>query len=286
MSRKHAFTSSFLPSLLALLAGSGCDPALGDDGAEMTATDTAGPDGADDDAADDDAGDDDGGLDETGGADDGAPDPGPEPGGDPGFDNDPGQAFGALDGMVFTCSEGVEDAYYNVVFEAGVITVIDPEGATVGQGTYTVDDAGITLSVPDLGFQETSVAHEIELDVVATFKTPSFFCHAVALDADPAAMTTILKCPDIRYIPSVSFEHHEFHFATDGSVRRRKWVELLGANDTLYSQSWGIYVELGDRVFMFFGGSKEVRFQVGTKGQGGLYIDDLEPEAGPCTDNF
>lgn len=273
MSRTHAFTSSFFATLVALVATSGCDPAMGDDDAAMSATDAAGPD-------------DEGGLDETGGADDGTPEPGPEPGEDPGFDNDPDQAFGALDGMMFTCSEGVEDAYYNVVFEAGGISVIDPEGVTVGQGTYTVDGAGITMSVPDLGFQETSVAHEIELDVVATFTTPSFFCHAIALDVSPSATTTILKCPDIRYIPRVSYEHHEFHFSTDASVRRRAWVELLGANDTLYSEQWGIYVEIGDRVFMFFGGSKEVRFQTGTIGPDGLYVDGLEPEAGPCTDDF
>lgn len=256
-----------LLTTLALLAIAGCDPGPAPD----MELDDDGMSDAGDDAQDD------GGT-PPAGDDDGEPEP---PTDDDAFDNAPAEAFGALDGMMFTCSEA-QDAYVQVVFDADALEVRDRDGVPIATGTYTVTGDGVTLSVPALGFAESSVAHEIELDVVATFTTPSLFCHAIALDVSPDATSTITKCPDIRYIPGTSYEHHELHFWTDGSVKRRGWVELLDVSDTLYSEAWGIYLQVGDRVFMFFGDAKEQRLLTGTVDDSGVYVDQWEPEAGPC----
>jgi hypothetical protein len=268
MTLQHA--ASLRPALLttfALLAIAGCDPAPVPD-MELGGDDMADAgDDAQDEGDEPPAGDDDG--------------DGGSPTDDDGFDDTPAEAFGALDGMMFTCSEA-QDAYVQVVFDADALEVRDRDGVPMATGTYTVTDDSVTISVPALGFEESSVAHEIELGVVATFTTPSLFCHAIALDVSPDATSTITKCPDIRYISGTSYEHHELHFWTDGSVKRRGWVELLDINDTLYSEAWGIYLQVGDRVFMFFGDAKEERLLTGTVGDSGVLVDQWEPEAGPC----
>ena len=211
---------------------------------------------------------------EDGDADDGAV---------PQFDNDPKQAAQALDGMQFVCS--VQDGvYYNVHFaQGGALYARDQDGYELS-GTYAAENGTITMSFPGAGFVESSVAMEIEADTLATFTTPSLFCHAIALQDVAVYESENVQCPSIKYIPETSWEDNQFHFGNDGGVKRRRWRELVAANDTLYSEMFGVYVSIGDWVIMMFGdGPDGERLLIGQVTSEGLYIDELDPERGPCT---
>lgn len=228
-----------------------------------------------DDGAGDDGGDD-------GSADDGGPDGGDGGGDVPQFDNDPNEVTKALAGMRFVCT-AQDGVYYNVRFRPdGVLYAKDQEDYEFG-GMYAAENGTITMSFPEAGFVESSVAMEIEADTLATFTTPSLFCHAIALQDVASDQTESVQCPSVKYIPETSWEDNQFHFANDGGVKRRRWRELVAANDTLYAEMFGIYVTVGDYVVMMFGdGPDGERLLIGQVTGDGLYIEQLEPERGAC----
>ena len=241
-------------------ADDGAEPAAADDGASAPGEPGADPDGP---AAD-------------GGDVPPAPDAAP-------FDNDAGAALGALDGMGYGCFDA-EGTFWNLYFDATTMRVRHDDG-TIFEGTYTTTDTAVSLSVPALGYAETSIDGEIELDHVARIVTPSLDCYAIYTDYDAGGGTEAARCPSIKYVPGVSWEDNEFVFGLGGDVQRRRWTELSGV-DTLYGERFGIYVTIGDRVFMYFAGEKAreegEQFFSGTLTDEGLYIDQLEPDKGPC----
>lgn len=233
-------------------------------------------DGGDEDAEADGADD----PDPTAGDDDAPTDPGTDA--EP-FDNDPAAAIGALQGMAYGCFDA-EGVFWNLYFDGSTFRARHDDGTSY-DGTYTSTDTAVSLSIPALGYAETSVDGEIELDHVARIVTPSLDCYAIYTNYDVGGATEAARCPSIKYVPGVSWEDNEFVFGEGGDVQRRRWTELSGV-DTLYSDRFGIYVTLGDRVFMYFAG-KEAReegeqFFSGTLTQEGLYVDQLEPDKGPC----
>jgi len=198
------------------------------------------------------------------------------------FENDTASSFASLEGMVFSCDYGDEDAAL-LSFVTGGALVVEIQDQVL-QGTFSVDGNSLAVTVLDLGYEETSTAEGIELDRVVAFQLPSMYCHAVATSQPAQIETEVLRCPSIRYIPTVAYEDNEFHLSNSGTVRWRHWDELLGANDTLYSNHYGIYVTIGDRIFMVFGDetNAEDQFLSGTISDSGILIDQLEPEKGAC----
>lgn len=201
------------------------------------------------------------------------------------FDNDPAQVVGALDGMTYVCRDA-DGLSFTVYFRPeGTLAAVDSEESET-QGTYDAVDGVVTMAFPEFGFSESSVALEIEADVLATFTTPSLFCHATALKSVGVSEYEegVVSCPSIKYIPEISWEKNEFQFGNDGGVKRRTWTELPAANDTLYSVTYGIYVQLDEAVVLMFGDSdvEAERLLTGVVTDDGLYIDQLEPERGAC----
>jgi hypothetical protein len=204
-----------------------------------------------------------------------------DPDADP-FDNDPQTALGALSGMWYACYAGQD--YYDLFFEAGDrLRIRDNDGAEA-LGSYSTSGSSLTVSVPDLAFTESSTDGWVELDALVQFSTPSLVCNAVALDHTQPADPLIVKCPSIKYVPEVGWEDNEFQFGLGGDVFRRRWTELSGANDTLYARIYGVYVRLGDQVYMVFPGVDDdtETYLTGTVTDEGLFIHELEPEKGAC----
>ena len=235
----------------------------------------------------------DGGEDEDDGVDDGSVGDDGGDGGDPGdggngddvpqFDNDPNEVTKALSGMRFVCTlqDGV---YYNIHFASGGVLYAKDQDDYELAGMYAAENGTITMSFPEADFVESSVSMEIEADTLATFTTPSLFCHAIALQDVASYQSESVSCPSVKYIPETSWEDNQFHFGNDGGVKRRRWRELVAANDTLYSEMFGIYVTVGDYVVMMFGdGPDDERLLIGQVTGDGLYIEQLEPERGACT---
>lgn len=248
-------------------------------------------------AADDDAENADGGADpaDGGSADDGSgDDPGSDdgpvnhdgPDSDDGFDN----AFDAvathLDGMTFYCNAGDAGGYNVTLQTGGDLHVAPDDGGALG-GRWDATGDTLTLEVPDTAFAESSIAHEIELGLLLTFRTPSLFCHAVALRPSTGEGSTTLGCPTIKYIPGVGYEDNQFILSGDGQARRRRWKELSGEfSDTLYTEMYGVWVLEGDALYMAFGDGNpdEERLLVGAVTNEGVLIEQLEPETGACTE--
>ncbi len=206
----------------------------------------------------------------------------PAPDAEP-FANDPSAALGGLQGMAYGCYD-VEGVFWNLYFDATTFRARHDDG-TIFDGTYTTSATAVSLSIPSLGYAETSVEGEIELDHVARIVTPSLDCYAIYTQHDAGGATESARCPSIKYVPGVSWQDNEFVFGEGGDVTRRRWNELSGV-DTLYSERFGIYVTLGDRVFMYFAGQEAredgEQFFSGTLTDQGLYVDQLEPDKGPC----
>ncbi|MBL4688824.1 MAG: hypothetical protein JKY37_29815 [Nannocystaceae bacterium] len=282
----------FAPLALGLVFG--CD-APNDDDFAQSAEDGTGD--GDDDAGDDDDADDGPTLDPVGDSgtsdpsdSDGPSDPDgptvPPPGDDSPFNNDFPVALDGLAGMAYGCT-AEPDLYYELTFQAGgVVEVVDQDDA-VTPGSYTTTASGLSVSFPSLGFEESTIQHVVELDVLAGFTTATLRCSAFSIDISATGQTDIVSCPNIHYIQGVGWESNEFHFGPGGYVRHRQWLELTQIPDTLYSATSGIYVTLGQQVYMVFAGKigtedEDEAFLTGTITEQGLFIDQLEPESGAC----
>ncbi len=271
---------------LAVLAPA-CDEAPEDAEAAQTDTDA---DADEDDSDPDDADDDDSSL-PTGpgtGSPDDPDDPGMPTPTEP-FSNSLPEAMSAMEGMVYGCT-GEDGIWAGLIFGANGSLQVDDGNGNFASGSYSANAGAVTLSVPELGFEESSVEHFVELDVLAGFTTPTLRCGATAIDHFSAGEQTVTDCPTINWISEVSYETNEFTFGSDGRVRHRNWLELLQVPDTLYTDAYGIYVQSGDAVYMVFANRLDTEdedhaFLTGTLTDEGLLIDQLEPESGACTES-
>lgn len=186
----------------------------------------------------------------------------------------------------FYCAAG-DKGYYLSLKSASLMQVSERVEQGQGEqmeGRYEFNGSQITLTLEEIGFQETSGEVESVNGFVVTFQTPSLKCHATGHNRAGAHAEAYFKCPSINYIPSVTYHDNAFQFYSDGSVKRRRWRELLQVPDTLYQETWGIYVITGSKVWMAFGDRKEERFLNATIGNGEqeLLVAELEPEKGAC----
>lgn len=264
-------SAGFASSLLALFVLAACDPSSDDAGKETASFpgDSMGPG---------DSSDSDGSREPT---EEGSDPAGTDEPDEPTFDNDAIEALKNLEGKWFVCD--VDGSDYDLFFLAEQRLLLrDPSDQEV-LGTYTVSNSSLTLSLPDIGFSETTSDGWVEFDHLVQFSGPGFQCNVVSLDHTASTDVTIVKCPSIKYIPEVGWEDNEFHFGEGNDVYRRRWKELSGVNDTLYGRIYGIYVIVGSRMFMVFPGNHDAEVYLsGTINDDGLYIDELEPEKGPC----
>jgi|GEM_PF-1875853 len=255
---------------LSLTGVSGCDAQEMPEEALEADTDADDSDGDEDDS-DPSAGDDDGGSSDW---DD--PAPGEEP-----FEDDPAAALGALAGMGYTCFDA-EDTRYNLLFNDDSVILRWDDGSTTA-GTYEAGADALTLTFPELGLVEGATEAAVALDALVYFETPSLQCGAFIFDHTVAEGVDIVTCPNIKYIPETSWEKNEFQFGNGGYVLRRSWTELPSVPDTLYSAKAGVYVTVGDRIYIVLPFEDEAeQWLTGTVTDEGLLIDQLEPEAGAC----
>lgn len=201
----------------------------------------------------------------------------------PAFENNPGSALDTMMGMGYACN-GADGLFYNLYFDGKALHARDEDGALL-DGSYTSTGQTLTLNFPDIGIEESATRLEIELDKVVRFVTPNLDCNAIYTEYNVGSASESARCPSIKYIPGVSWEDNEFVFGEGGDVKRRRWTELSGV-DTLYSERFGIYLRVDDKIFMYFAGQHAredgEQFYSGTLTDDGLYIDQLEPERGPC----
>ncbi len=282
----HARCSATLAAVLATTSLLGCDPDDGDANADTDAGTDAGTDAQDADEGSSTGGDDQdasgpggsadassGGSDTSGGIDD--PD-----GGSP-FEDDPEAALGALSGMAFRCYDDDDIRYTLLFWDDGVTVGFDDD--TTSEGSYDATTASLSLSFPELGFAEDAIDAAFALDALAYFETPSLRCGAIAFDHTEEGGTDVVSCPTIKYIPETSWETNEFQFGPGGYVLRRTWTELPAVPDTIYSARAGLYLRIGDHVYMVIPFEDEgERWLTGTVTEEGLFVDQLEPESGAC----
>jgi hypothetical protein len=199
----------------------------------------------------------------------------------PVFQNNPSDALSDLNGMWFACDLGSEE--YGLLFYADTVLASDYATGEETMGTYTATSNNLSISLPDWDFAEAATDDWVEMDVLVRFWTPNLDCYAVALDHTQPAEETVVQCPSVKYIEGVSWEDNHFHFGPGGDVKRRRWTELVGT-DTLYAERFGVYLQIGDWLGMVFAGAEEGEqiFTGVVNEAGGIYIDQLEPEKGPC----
>ena len=188
-------------------------------------------------------------------------------------------------------AQGVDELFYCTDGQSGYDLYLNPQMQVQVQqkntqmiypGTYRISGSTINLQIPQLGFNQTSHQMEKDKGLILTFATPSISCHAVAHSIGPG-YNAKLRCPKIKYIPSMSWEENAFEFYPNHMVKRRTWTDLVQAADTLYGEYYGIYLVENSIVYMFFGDRKEERSLTGRiTPQNGLLIDQLEPQKGPC----
>lgn len=272
MTIRYHLSSLLLPLLL---ASTGCDLGLPGDPSGAETDDGSSTDDSNDTDAEDGVLDD--GADSSG---DGGPDPDPGSGPDMPPPTDPGAALGALDGMAYFCHDP-EGVGVVLTFASGGVEIHGEGGSAAG--SVQVDGESLTLSFPELGYTETTIAMDFALGHLAAFDLPSLACYAVATSLDPGPDPAVFMCPKIEYVPEVGWSENELSLGPNGDVYRRQWTALLQVPDELYWERSGFYVQDGDRVFMYFGQQdvEEVLLS-GTLGADTLVVDQLEPEAGPC----
>jgi hypothetical protein len=182
--------------------------------------------------------------------------------------------------QVFFCTDG--DQGYDLYLASDGRLEATPKGSEQPYlGTYANSVDRVTLSVPGV-FEEASIEVDYAKGLYLTMRFPSLSCHTVGHIVGPA-YAAYARCPDIKYIPGVSYETNHFQFYENHMVKRRRWKELLGNADTLYRESYGIYLVEGDQVTLFFGDLDDERLLTGKIVDGaGLAIDQLEPGKGVC----
>ena len=194
------------------------------------------------------------------------------------------QAKGPYEQMMI-CSDG-QEKYRLLLQKEGSLQAsgIESGGPTV-TGTYQVQGGKVNLNIPSLNFQESSIQVNQVDNILIEMRTPRLGCYVSAHAQGPAA-DAYFKCPDIRYIPGTSYQTNAFQIYSEGHVvKRRRWNEFLGGvSDTLYSEIWGVYYMMGNKFVMYFGNTEEDAVLTGhVLANGGISIDQLEPQKGACT---
>jgi hypothetical protein len=220
------------------------------------------------------------GLDPEGDGGSGGGQPPPVDAADP-FDNDRGEALGALAGMGYNCDDYAATNYV-MHFDADAVTVWF-EDDSFSLGTYEVTATSLELSFPELSFLESTTDAAVALDALAYFETPSLRCGAFTFDHGAPHDPDVVVCPNIKYNPGISWEKNEFQFSDGGRVLRRRWTELLTVPDTLYAERTGLFRVIDDRLFIVLPFEDEgEQWLTGSITAEGVYIDQLEPEQGVC----
>lgn len=183
----------------------------------------------------------------------------------------------------YRCEDGGGGAYIMHLGAQGALEAATVGSDTSSTGTYTYKMGGVKLSIPSVGFSEGSTASQVHANIITAFQTPSLRCNVIGLDYGEH-VEGYVRCPKIGYIPGIGYDENAFEFFRGGSVKWRIWNELTGANDTLYSEHFGVYVISGSQFLMTFGLKDEDPSQLtGTiQGNGGILINELEPDKGPC----
>lgn len=202
----------------------------------------------------------------------------------PSFENDPATATGSLAGMRFRCTAGGEYAGQLGFLAGGELAAQLPDDPNAYPGSWSVSGAAVTIDLPLLELTDTTHNVEVALDLPVGLYFNVLDCHAIALSMEGQPGADRYRCPAIKYIPEVSYEDNELYFDDFGTVRRRRWRELVAANDTLYSDGYGVYRRQGDVIYMVFAPFWEQERELhAVLESDGLYIQELEPERGPCT---
>jgi len=182
--------------------------------------------------------------------------------------------------QLFYCTDG-DTGYDLYLSQNGQLRASNKSGNQEYLGTYTNFGDKVTLTIPGV-LQESSMQVERGKGLYLAMQFPSLFCHAVGHAIGPS-YDAYADCPDIKYIPSVSYEKNAFQFYKNHMVKRQRWRELLASADTLYSEIYGVYLVEGERVTMYFGDAKSEQLLSGTIiGGTGLSIAQLEPQKGAC----
>lgn len=185
----------------------------------------------------------------------------------------------------FFCYNG--DAKYNFVTKRdGSLIVSERKTNRRYAGTYTINNGKIKFTVQEANYEAESGPVEVALGLIVAFQLPGLKCFAVGHTLGKL-VEGYLRCPSIKYIPNVGFQKNAFEFHGTGMVKWRQWDELTGANDTLYSEAYGIYYIDGGRIYMAFGdpGEGHDKYLTGSTDGQTMLVDQLEPERGACKPN-
>lgn len=187
-------------------------------------------------------------------------------------------------------------------------------------GTYTYDGTTLRLQMPGgptmpfpLGLDEESTVLFPHFGIVAGFATPNMTCVAGGhrMNAGEFADTQGYRCPTIRIQAatdeenSVEFVHRAVPFSVPvpGSSFRQRDVWVAGASQPNVTRGYGIYRRAGERFYMSFrvgaefaqaAGNLPVPLRAaptfadsdlltGNLNGAAIEVDQLMPEAGPCT---
>ena len=165
-------------------------------------------------------------------------------------------------------------------------------------GSYTYAGGAlrlVALNNPVLPLDETTTRLVMRLGLVGGFETPSMRCVAMGHgENDPGEAHRQYRCPSIR-VGAASDEENALEFVhaavpfdlpVAGSVFRQRDVWVTGASQPNVTRGYGIYRRVGDRFYADFAGSFDdhdlIRGQFGA-GDQTVTVDQLEPQAGPCT---
>ena len=184
--------------------------------------------------------------------------------------------------LTYFCRDADDTGYFLRLNQGGVLEVQQQNTQPVHSGNFTLQPGHVSLSLPPLGFAEQSVRAVQRREFLIAFDTPSIRCLLFSQPKGPSVQGYV-KCPKINYLPGISYEENAFEFYPERGVKRRKWTELLGAADTLYRETFGIYVIEGNQLWMAFGWDEEDTVLTGTVlSDQSFTVNELDPSKGPC----
>ncbi len=205
--------------------------------------------------------------------------------GDYPFANAPEKALAGIETISYKCFfPGYETAHRIRLSVGGNLSVDDFEGGE-SPGSWERFGDSIAISIPDLGFSETTNSVAIDLDVVATLFFPSTICGALRVNDQPDTSSQVLFCDSHEYIPQTLIENSEFYFWNSGYVKRRRWEKLLAIPDEIYSVRDGIWKEVNGIVYVVFPtgtgeDSDSIRYLTMTAKSDGLSVKEFgNPDA-------
>lgn len=199
------------------------------------------------------------------------------------FKNERDVAIASLPSMIFKCfADGDESANRLFFFPDGKLKLDDFEQAETS-GTWEIVGDSIKVSLPEIGFSETTTLVAIDLDVIATLVFPSTTCGALVLNDEPVNQQAILSCDAHEWIQSVLIEDSEFQFTNDGYVLRRHWEKLLSIPDTIFSTHDGIWKMVDDIIYVVFpreSGDEDPRYLTMRPENGRVRVDEFSHPSG------